>query len=168
MATLLVQYRLSDQAVATEFFRAHKTISHTGELLERGMLIGSAMLTVFVVGIGVWALRATHRIVRPLHTLHRALDALAAGDLGVRVQLHREDEFREVGDALNHLVEEFATILSSMHSLVDRIAALTVGEESAPPDQSTGAELQKLVSELDRTIEFFRLEPRRSIGEGDR
>src|SRR5256885_1370309 len=32
LATLAVQYRLSDRAVGTEFFRAHKTISHTGEL----------------------------------------------------------------------------------------------------------------------------------------
>src|SRR5258706_16368517 len=64
-ATLAVQYRVSDQAVGTEFFRAHKTISHTGELLRRGMVIGGAVLIVLMVGIAVWVLRVTHRIVRP-------------------------------------------------------------------------------------------------------
>ena len=168
LATLVIQYRVSDQAVATEFFRAHKTISHTGELLERGMFIGGAVLTFFVLGIGIWALRATHRIVRPLHTVHRALDALATGDLGVRVEFHEKDEFREVGDALNHLVDEFSRTLANVHSLVDRIAALTPAEARAQQDPSRGSELQTLISELDQTIEFFRLEPRRSIGEGDR
>jgi len=43
-----------------------------------------------------WAFRLTHRIVRPVHTLHRALDALVAGELGVRVALQRGMSFREV------------------------------------------------------------------------
>jgi len=164
VAALLVQYWVSDQDVAAEFFRAHKTISHTGQLLRRGTLVGGVVLAVFVCGIGLWAFRATHRIVRPLHTLHQALDALAAGDLGARVELHREDEFREVGDALNRLVEEFARTLASVHSLVDRLA---VAAAHAPQDQAAASELRAIISELARTVEFFRLEPRRSIGEVD-
>jgi len=153
LATLAIQYRVSNHEVGTEFFRAHKTISHTGELLQRGLVIGSAVLVLLVLGVTLWAFRVTHRIVRPVHTMHRALDALAAGDLGVRVELHRHDEFREVGETLNRLVEEFATTLGKVHALVDRIVA---GERG-------GA----LVEEIDRTMEFFRLEPRRTIGEDD-
>jgi len=166
-AVLVVQYRVSDQAVSAEFFRAHKTISHTGELLERGMLIGGAVLVGLVVAIALWWLRFTHRIVRPVHTVHQALDALAAGDLGVRVELHAGDEFHEVGESLNRLVDEFATTLATVHALVDRVAALIAVEVAAPPDPSTVAELHSLIGELDRTMEFFRLEPRRRIREGD-
>src|SRR5438093_230137 len=82
LATLAVQYRVSDQTVGTEFFRAHKTISHTGELLQRGFILGAVVLGVTLVAVGVWALRLTHRIVAPLHTLHHALDAIMGGDLG--------------------------------------------------------------------------------------
>ncbi|HUK33063.1 MAG TPA: hypothetical protein VLV86_04070, partial [Vicinamibacterales bacterium] len=57
LAALVVQYRISDQDVTTEFFRAHKTISHTGQLLERGVWIGGAFLTILLIGIGAWALR---------------------------------------------------------------------------------------------------------------
>src|SRR2546425_13361179 len=95
LATLAVQYQVSNQSVGTEFFRAHKTISHTGELLQRGMVIGAVVLTILVLAVALWAFRLTHRIVRPVHKLHRALEALAAGELGVRGELHREDEFRE-------------------------------------------------------------------------
>ena len=164
LTTLAVQYHVSNQAIGAEFFRAHKTISHTGELLRRGTLIGSGVLLVLVLAVMAWAFRLTHRIVRPVHTLHRALDALVAGELGVRVALQREDEFREVGEALNRLVDEFATTLAKVHALVDHLAALTRGAH----DQSTDAQLRALVEELDQTMEFFRLEPRRTIREDDR
>src|SRR5919198_5783633 len=155
LATLAVQYRVSDQRVDAEFFRAHKTIVHTGELLERGMVIGAVVLTVLVLAVALWALRLTHRIVRPVHTLHRALEALVAGDLGVRVELRRQDEFREVGEALNRLVEEFASTLARVHALVDRTAALA----RRPHDPAREAQLRALVGELDQAMEFFRLEP---------
>jgi methyl-accepting chemotaxis protein len=160
LVTLAVQYRVSDQAVGTEFFRAHKTISHTGELLRRGTAIGAAVLLVLVLALTGWAFRVTHRIVRPVHTMHRALDALVAGDLGVRVELDRTDEFREVAEALNRLIDEFATTLAKVHELVDRIAAQTRTTYDQTP-------LAAVVEELDRTMEFFRLEPRRTIREGD-
>ncbi|HVO22154.1 MAG TPA: HAMP domain-containing protein [Candidatus Margulisiibacteriota bacterium] len=166
LAVLTVQYRVSDQVVATEFFRAHKTISHTGELLQRGMFIGAAVLVLLVVAIAIWGLRFTHRIVRPVHTMHQALDALAGGDLGVRIELHEGDEFHEVGNSLNRLVDEFAATLATVHTLVDRMAALTQVEAPAR-DPATASQLKDIVAELDRTMEFFRLTPRRTIRESD-
>jgi methyl-accepting chemotaxis protein len=167
LGTLAVMYQVSDQAIGTEFFRAHKTISHTGELLHRGTVIASLVLVLLVLALMIWTFRLTHRIVRPLHTLHRTLDALVAGDLGVRVELHRDDEFHEVGITLNQLVDEFATTLGTVHALVDRIAARTAPRERAPSDQPTDSELPGLVRELDETMDFFRLEPRRTIREDD-
>src|SRR5205823_2100045 len=116
-----VQYRVSDRAVGTEFFRAHKTISHTGVLLRHGVIAGLGVLTLVVGATVLLALRFTHRIVRPVHTIHPALDALGAGELGTRVELERADEFRELGDALNRLVERFAETLARVHATVDRL-----------------------------------------------
>lgn len=167
LTVLVVAYRLSDRAVATEFFRAHKTISHTGELLERGLLAGGAVLVLAVVAIGLWALRLTHGIVAPVHTLHRALEALADGDLGVRIELRRGGEFQEIGASLNRLVEEFSKTLARVHGLSDRIesAAGVAAEEAG--DDSAEWRLYHLAAELDQTLEFFRLEPRRTIREDD-
>ena len=114
VATLLVQYRVSDQAVGTEFFRAHKTVAHTGVLLRHGVLAGLVVLTVVVGATALLALRFTHRIVRPVHTIHRALDALAT---------------------------------------------------AAARDGAADPELPALVRELDGTLDFFRLEPRRVVRE---
>jgi methyl-accepting chemotaxis protein len=167
LATLAVQYRVSDQAVGTEFFRAHKTITHTGEQLERGTIIAGAVLVLVVVALGIWALRFTHRIVRPVHTVHRAIDALATGDLGVRVELHGKDEFAEIAHSLNRLVDEVSTTLGTVHGLVDDIDRLTAAAAGRPLDATQVAEIGALVRELDRRMEFFRLEPRRSISEDD-
>ena len=142
LATLAVQYQVSDQAVGTEFFKAHKTIAHTGELLRRARSSAASLLLALLLGVALWALRLTHRIVRPVHTLHRALDALVAGDLGVRVELHEGDEFHEVGAALNQLVDEFGTTLAKVHALVDRIAGHT---GAGPADRAIGSEVPGLV-----------------------
>src|SRR5262249_15393175 len=113
LATLAVQYKVSDQAVGTEFFKAHKTIAHTGELLRRGTIVGSVLLLLLLVGVALWALRLTHRIVRPVHTLHRALDELVAGDLGGRVELHEGDEVHGVGAAPSQLIDGVGTALGT-------------------------------------------------------
>jgi len=167
LATLAVQYRVSDQAVGTEFFRAHKTISHTGQLLQRGLVVGVVVLVLAVVAIGAWALRLTHRIVAPVHTLHRALDAMATGDLGVRVVLHEGDEFQEVAASLNRLVDEFATTLARVHALADHIEAEAGEAAREAGGDSAERRLHALASDLDRTLEFFRLEPRRTVREND-
>jgi len=161
VVTLVVQYRVSDQAVGTEFFRAHKTIHHTGELLQRGFAIGVGVLTLLLVAIAYWALHATHRIVRPVHALHRALDALGTGDLAVRVALDRGDEFHEVADALNALVARFAETLAKIHALVDEADGIPAHDPDAE------SRLHTLVRELDRTMDFFRVGPPRVIGERD-
>jgi len=167
VATLTVQYRLNDQAVGTEFFRAHKTIAHTGELLERGLLVGFGVLLLTVVAIGLWALRLTHRIVAPVHTLRRALDAMMTGDLGVRVALHAGDEFQEVGASLNRLAEEFAATLARVHTLADTIDAQAAEVAREAGDASAERRLHALTRELDRTLDFFRIQPRRTIHEDD-
>ena len=40
-------------------------------------------------------------------------------------------------------------------------------EASASQDPATAAQRRALITQLDQTMEFFRLEPRRTIREGD-
>jgi methyl-accepting chemotaxis protein len=167
LIALGVVYQLGNQDVETEFFRAHKQVSHTGELLQRGMTVSAVVLTFLVIGIGFWAIRVMHRVVRPVHTLHRALDALVTGDLGVRVELHRHDEFQEVGAALNRLVEEFNRTLTQVHSRVDQIEVLAESLAREAQDHSAEVQLHRLAKELNQTMEFFRQEPERVIREED-
>src|SRR5262249_1303852 len=138
-----------------------------GQLLERGVLAAGAVLVVGVLGIGVWALRVTHRIVAPVHTLRRALDAMVTGDLGVRIELHEGDEFHDGAAGLNRLVEESAAALAGVPGLADRTAAAAETAAHDAGDASAERRLHSLALELDQTLEFFRLQPRRTIREND-
>ncbi len=165
-ATLTVQYLVSGEQVQAEFFRAHKTIHHTAELLWRGTLLGGVALLLVSLAIGAWALRASHRIVRPVHVLHRAVDALAAGELGVRVELRGGDEFHEVSASLNRLLDALSDVLARVHERSDAMVALVDRLAAEPGDAEARARLHALVRELDEALEFFRLAPRRVIGDG--
>lgn len=167
LVTMGLLYRISNQDVGAEFFRAHKTISQTGQLFQRGLAVSVVVLTALVVGIGLWAFSVSHRVVRPVHTLHRTLDQLVTGDLGVRVELHRHDEFQAVGVALNRLVDEFSQTLTRVHDLVDRIDALAEQLARDAHDQSAEGQLHQLAGELNETMEFFRLQPLHVLREGE-
>jgi methyl-accepting chemotaxis protein len=165
LATLGVLYYLGNQDVGTEFFRAHKTISHTGELLQRGLIVSIVVFALLGAAIAVWAFQVTHRIVRPVHTLHRALNELVTGNLGVRLELHRHDEFQEVGAALNRLANEFGETLVKMNALVDQIEIIAAETAREAHDDSAEARLHRLARELDETMRFFRWEPILLVGE---
>lgn len=166
LITLGVVYQLGNQAVGTEFWHAHIQISRTGQLLQRGMAIGAGALTLLLLVIAGWSLSVAHRVVRPVHTLHRALDELVTGHLGVRLELQRRDEFQEVGAALNRLVDEFSTTLRKIHGLVDQIDVLAEQVARDAHDQSAEAQLHRLATDLNQTMEFFRMQPERVIREG--
>ena len=167
LITLGVIYQLSNQAVEAQYFRAHIQFNRTGELFKRGLEVGAVVLTLLLLAIGTWAISVMHRVVRPVHTLHRALDELVTGDLGVRLELHRRDEFQEVGAALNRLVDEFGVTLTKVHDLVDRIEVLAEQVAREARDQSAEAQLHTLAKELNEAMEFFRQQPHRVIREGE-
>lgn len=167
LAAMGVLYYFANQDVGNEFFKAHKTITHTGQLLNRGVLFGGAVLILLALGICAWAFTLTHRIVRPVHTMHRAIDGLAGGNLSIRVQLHRHDEFFEVGTSLNRLVTEFSDTLARVHDLVDRIEVLAQKVATEEQDQATEDQLHALTQELNETMEFFRQGPETIVREDD-
>jgi methyl-accepting chemotaxis protein len=163
LLTFAVQYLVSGREVEAEFFRAHKTISNTSQLLRRGIWLGSGVLLFVLLVIAAWALRMTRRIVGPVHTLHRALDELAAGNLGVRIESRHADEFHEVAEAMNKLVTEFSDVLANVHRLTDRLRDLSERVERDPQDEEARARLPQLAADFDRAVEFFRLSPPHTI-----
>lgn len=165
LVALATQYVIGSHDVQAEFFRAHKTIHNTSQLLNRGMWAGAALLVVGGLVIGWWVLRMTHRIVRPIHVLHQALAELAGGNLGVRVRLHRRDEFQEVGETLNALATELGATLARSRALGDQILELAERALADPDDGAARALLHERAHELDRVLESFRLTPEHVIGD---
>lgn len=158
VASAIVTYELGDRAVSSEFFRAHKTIHETGALLRTGLLVGLGLSTALVAFVAVWSFRVTHRIVRPVHALHQALDELAAGRLGTRVELDRNDEFQETAEALNRLAGAFAAVVARLEEIAAEIEAT-----SLDAGVGRGEEVARLATRLRETLAAFDLGTRPPI-----
>lgn len=158
-----IVYEAGDREVEREFFRAHKTVSQTGELLWDAVIVGVVSAVALVGGCALYGLHLTHRIVRPLHTIHRALDALADGDLGVRVELRRDDEFREIGDAMNRLASRLRETVEGLETVAQELEVAC--GTSASDDEAGITALRRLTAGLRDELRRFHLEPERCIRE---
>jgi methyl-accepting chemotaxis protein len=165
LASSTLFYEEANQQVSDEFFKAHKTIHQTGEMLLPGLMASTGVLLTALVGVGIWAFYATHKVVRPVHTLHVAMDQLAAGDLGVRVELHRHDEFQEVGAAFNTVVDELNTTVTRVHRLAEEVDALAEQVAQDAHDQPAATRLHQLARELNEAMDFFRQTPAHTLTE---
>lgn len=159
VASTIIVYELGDRAVSTEFFRAHKTIHETGELLRTGLLVALGLSACLVAVVAFWSVRVSHRIVRPVHALHQALDLLAAGELGTRVELHRHDEFQEIAEALNRVAGGFEAAMQRLRRIAAEIDELRLYAS----DRNRGGELESIAIELRETLAGFRLDPKPPI-----
>ncbi len=70
----------------------------------------------------VLATRAFRGIARPLADVMAAVDAVASGDLSVRVPVHGHGDFDRVADAFNHMIEELETADRQRRNLTADVA----------------------------------------------
>lgn len=101
---------LSNQGELEEQFLA----SVRRALIWAGVLAGS-------LGIGLGGLLG-YRIIAPLRKLRSAATAIAAGDLGQRVEVAAKDEIGELGIAFNHMAAELERQQALRRNLVADIA----------------------------------------------
>jgi methyl-accepting chemotaxis protein len=150
-------YYDADQQVSNEFWRAHKQISHTGQMLKHGLEMSVVLLVALSAGLAVWRFRETHRIVRAVHTIHLALQDMVAGNVGVRVQLRETDEFHEVAETLNRLVGEFRDVLTRLHPAVDdMVKAAEAGDIER---------VRVLAHDIDEAMDFFQVDAEKVIAD---
>ena len=99
-----------DQQATAEAY----TSSRTGMVL--GVLLGGVLL----VSLAVWVARL---ITGPLRRVSAVLTGLAAGDLTLRSEVDQRDELGEMATALETAQQSLRTVLSSVVSSADAVAA---------------------------------------------
>lgn len=117
----LIFYWRADQSIESYTWSAHRKITHTGQMVTQATWIGIGVLALLSVAIAIWRFRVTNRIVRPVHALHLALDALAAGNLAVRIELKETDEFHEVAESLNKLATHLDETVRAVRDRADAL-----------------------------------------------
>ncbi len=92
-------------------------------------LSNTIMLSLFVTALVLLpvALFFASRMSRPLASMRSVALTMAAGDLAVRADDQRNDEFGELGGALNYLSSELGSTISSLELERNRLQSLING-----------------------------------------
>ena len=77
----------------------------------------------------------THRFAGPVYRLKQMMDLIGQGDLSTRLQFRTKDDFQELAEALNQMVEyhhESVTRLNGAQARLDDIVKRARGEGKSP------------------------------------
>jgi signal transduction histidine kinase len=108
------------------------------EGIEEGVHANRAWLIAFAVGTTILILAGTYAVIRyvvvkPVKTLKSTADAISAGDLAVRSDLHTGDEFEDLSRAFNRMLanlirtqERNRGLIGELDGKVDELARINL------------------------------------------
>lgn len=147
MRFLIVSLAGSILAVALFNFLAYRKIDNllfsmripvvnTGSILFREVVYSDAVALAFIVITFVLAARGIYvRMVRSLYRIRADIQRIIRGDLGARVMLREEEEFRDLAHDLNFMTSELNRRFSVLKERFEEIDAL-VRELRDRPERS--------------------------------
>lgn len=97
----------------TEAFAGQSRSKYKAWIWVTGISGLLALLTLLALGLGF-----RQRFMKPLRTLLHGSREVAGGNFNHRIKLQRDDEFAELGDALNSMTEKFQAIKSDLNRQV--------------------------------------------------
>ncbi len=120
--------------IASQFAPLFSSVNGTMLFILFFFLILAAVLSIFI----------SHSIAGPIYRFEKSLQAIAQGDLTLRVGLRKTDEFKHVANTLNEMVVELRKSLNVDCELIEELMRLTQGIQTASTRE--GAKLPTTVS----------------------
>ncbi|MBE7413420.1 MAG: methyl-accepting chemotaxis protein [Leptospiraceae bacterium] len=62
--------------------------------------------SLFLVILAIFTIFNSHRMAGPIHNIKKSINRLLAGEKVERIRLRKTDEFKDLAEALNKLIEE--------------------------------------------------------------
>lgn len=142
-------------AVVTYFKLSGSESAVTMQKFSIPMVIGSALILLFIITTILVSVRYTHGIYGPLVSINRYLDDLLAGRAPQVIQLRESDQLQELATKLNSVAERLVTDqragpLISVHRFLDEINA---GKRPAPIKLRDSDHFAELVKKLNKVLE---------------
>jgi two-component system, NarL family, sensor histidine kinase BarA len=102
-------------------------ITLSTELIDSSVNQNYALLITFAVASTILILLGSYAviryvIVRPVKHLKDVADAIAAGQLNVRSEIHTSDEFEDLSDAFNRMLRNVTAFQQKNRTLIDELA----------------------------------------------
>lgn len=124
LSTLTASWIPNEEALAGSIIRTRT--------IELGVIVLLVALALFVVGTVI-----TRGIVRPAHSAVSALEAMAQGDYTHCLNLDAADEIGDISRAVNHTINSFREMLSTITSVSTRTAAASAQLTATAQDTSS-------------------------------
>ncbi|MBY5981636.1 methyl-accepting chemotaxis protein [Ferrimonas balearica] len=152
----LAQARALQSTLQTQINQLHDQVvaisNRAGELTQQALdSSGSRTMVVMVLSIlvaasiGIVTIRA---ITRPLGQVNDALAVLAQGDLTQKLSYHRDDEFGQLVNNTNRLVDSLRSLIQSIIDRANQLAA--AAEETSAVTAQTTSGIQEQKSQVDQ------------------
>jgi len=116
----------------------------------KGSMIVSLILAIIAAGIcGLLLMRA---ITTPMQSIVHALDKLRSGDLSMRLDLDRKDEFGAIETGFNEMAESLASLVAqAQRSSVQVTTSVTEIAATSKQQQATATETAATTTEIGAT-----------------
>ncbi len=128
------------------------------ELFKSDSYIFLLKLALYMVGVVIFAVLASHKLAGPIYRFERSARAVASGDLTHRVRLRVGDELEEFRDEFNGMIESLQRLVSQ-----DAHVAMRVSKQLADlvNERHSGADLhhrlEQIKSDVDHLHKGFKL-----------
>jgi len=156
LAAIGILYFLSNREIGDNLYSAHLSIKETRELLNNGVKVAGVVTFFAVLLFGLWSLIDAHRIAGPMHRLHRILNEIADGNLNHEIRFRQRDEFQELAQATDRLVDIYSERLARIRQEAG-VLQQALAQDNLNPAQI--ADLRRRGEELVRQLDYFQLPP---------
>jgi methyl-accepting chemotaxis protein len=133
-----VQQGLRDESKA-------EALLHADRVQQAGWATMALLVVVSVVGVA-WMVRS---ITQPLHEAAQAAEAIAAGNLTVRIEADRDDELGHLMKAIARMSQQLRGIVAEVRQGVDSVA--TASAEIAQGNLDLSARTEQMAGKLQQT-----------------
>ncbi|MCK5219053.1 HAMP domain-containing protein, partial [bacterium] len=110
--------------IMDEFYDVARIASQFAPLFNSVNQTMLMILLVFLVLVAVFSIFVSHQIAGPIYRFEKTLQAVAGGDLTMRVGLRKRDEFKHLADSMNEMVGELRNNLSSNRVLIEEMIGI--------------------------------------------
>ncbi|WP_417705095.1 methyl-accepting chemotaxis protein [Pseudomonas sp.] len=118
-------------------------------IMETGLLI-AILLAILVSAVCGWLLM--NAITKPVNRIVSTLKSLESGDLSVKLDLHRRDEFNAIEQGFNSMVGELKNLVgNTQRSAVQMTTSVTEIAATSRQQQATATETAATTTEIGAT-----------------
>jgi methyl-accepting chemotaxis protein len=122
------------------------------ELFRSDSYIFLLKLALYMVGVTIFAVLASHKLAGPVYRFERSARTVASGDLTHRVRLRVGDELEDFRDEFNAMIESLQRLVSQ-----DAHVAMRISKHLAEllNDRRSGADLQHRLEQIKADVDHL-------------